>query len=244
MALQTRSAPTGTTIQVTMLRVDAFPELGADQGESLGRVGQPGGIGVISDPGGSIATGPCGDEAARQALVAGLFPHRVGLSGEQRLVDLQPRRCDHVAVDHQLVAGAQLDEIVDHDLVHGLLDHGTGADDPDLWGRHDFETIEGPLSPELLDDADGRVGDEDDPEQCVSRLAQHEQDDQEEGPEQDVEPGDDVGPDDLPGGAARSLGDGVDLAGPDSLPNLGVGETALGGSQLETRHRVELTVVP
>ena len=82
------------------------------------------------------------------------------------------------------------------------------------------------------------------PEEGVSGLAQHEQDHHEEGTEQDVEPGYDVGTDDLAGSAARPLGDPVDPSRPDSLPNLGIGQTALGGSQLEIRHRVELTVVP
>ena len=58
---------------------------------------------------------PGDDDAAREHLVAGGLGDRVRLAGEQRLVDLEPVGVSYPTVGRDLVAGAQLEEIVDHD---------------------------------------------------------------------------------------------------------------------------------
>ena len=51
-----------------------------------------------------------------------MLDDRVRLAGEQRLVELEPVRRAHDAVGRDLVAGAQLEEVVEHDVVDRDLD--------------------------------------------------------------------------------------------------------------------------
>ena len=46
----------------------------------------------------------------------GLLEHRVGLAGQQRLVDLQAVGLGDLTVHHALVAGAEFDQVPEHDL--------------------------------------------------------------------------------------------------------------------------------
>ena len=51
-------------------------------------------------------------------MVAGLLVDRVGLAGEQRFVDLEGGGRAHDAVGGDLVTAAELDQVVEHDVVH------------------------------------------------------------------------------------------------------------------------------
>ena len=87
------------------------------------------------------------------------------------------------------------------------------------------EPVERALGPPLLDDADQRVDHEDEAEQPVLRRAEHE-DQHEHRAEDRVEPGEDVGPDDLAEGAARAVVGAVDEPAPLPLGDLGRRQTA------------------
>ena len=114
------------------------------------------------------------DEAAREHLVARGLVERVALAGEQRLVDLEPVGGAHDAVARDLVAGAQLEQVVEHDhrRDRDLLDVPV-AHDPGTRRVQHRELVERPLGPHLLEDADGGVGDEDDAERGVLDRADH-----------------------------------------------------------------------
>ena len=57
------------------------------------------------------------------------FSDRLGLPGQQRLVELEPVRGVHPAVGGHLVAGPQLEQVVEHDLLDRDLGHRTVAHD-------------------------------------------------------------------------------------------------------------------
>jgi hypothetical protein len=145
---------------------------------------------------------------------------RVGLTGEERLVDLEAVGGDDRAVDRELVAGLDVDEVTGDHLLGGDLVGRAVPDDPDLRCRDHRQLVEGGLGPKLLDDADGGVGDGDEAEEGVLELA-GEADHDDEGAEHGVEPREDVGPDDVLDGAALVVGDDVDLTGGAALLDLG-----------------------
>ena len=112
--LRTRSTATGGIAQrdVAQDLVDARDQLGANQREAPRLRRQFPGVCVGAHPGGLVVARPGDHEAARQQPIADLLVHRLGLAGEQRLVGLQARAGPHHPVGHQLVAGAQVDQIV------------------------------------------------------------------------------------------------------------------------------------
>ena len=97
--------------------VDAAAQFGIHQRELAGLFGELGGVGFPADLGGPVRAAARDDEAARHHLVAGVLRDRVGLAGEQGLVDLEVGVLDDLAVDDDLVAGPQFDDVVEHDLV-------------------------------------------------------------------------------------------------------------------------------
>ena len=92
--------------------VGALLELGPDQAEPPGLGLQPGGVRVAADAIGADQAGAGHHGAAGQDGVAGLFAHRFGLPGEQRLVQLEPVGAQHRAVDGNLVPAAQFEHVV------------------------------------------------------------------------------------------------------------------------------------
>lgn len=186
---------------------------------------------------------PCGDhEAAGHHGVAGPFQYRVGLAGEQRLVDLQVVGLGDRAVHDGLVAGAQLDEVAEDDLGGGDLGRDPVAAHRGFRLADHREAVQGLLGPPLLDDADAGVGDDHEAEEAVLDR-RDEQHDQPEHADDQVEPGEDVGADDLADGAGRADGYVVDLAAGDPLGDLGGGQPAWvhgRGGQLDRVDRIEL----
>ena len=65
-------------------------------------------------------------------LIAGVLRDRVGLAGEQGLVDLEVGLLEHLAVDDDLVAGSEFDDVVEH---HSL---GVTATVPDCLRTNGF----------------------------------------------------------------------------------------------------------
>ena len=91
----------------------------------------------------------------------GRLRHRIGLAGQQRLVDLEAGRLAHDAVGGQLIAGAKSEQVVGHDVrdldvVLVAVAHDAGA-----RRVQDGQPVERPLRAQFLDDADCRVGDDD-----------------------------------------------------------------------------------
>ncbi len=103
---------------------------------------------------------PDGDEAARQHVGADLLVDGIGLAGQQRLVDLEALGLDDVAVDDDLVAGTEFDDVVEDDLVGRQRGHRSVAPDHRLRLADDGELVERALGAQLLDDPDAAVGDD------------------------------------------------------------------------------------
>ena len=191
--------------------VDALHQLGADAGELAGFGGQLARVGVFAHRRGPVGSRARHNEAAREHPRAGLLFDRLGLAGQQRLVELEPARLDNSAVGHDLVAGAQDDQVVqDHGLERHLL-RGPVADDGGSWSVEDGQAVQGALGAHLLDDANQRVGDQHDAEEGVLRMP-HRQDHDQQGAEEEVEAGQEVGPQDLAEAAAGVLAAGIGAA--------------------------------
>ncbi len=203
--------------------VDAGPQLGADEREAACLIGQAGSVRLLPDPDGAVPAQPGDREAARQALVARLLGDGVGLAGEQRLVDLEVPRLNDLSIDDDLIAGPDLQQVVEHHLADGDLLHPAVTHHPRPRRAEQGEALQGGLGAQLLDDADGGVDDQHDPEQGILD-GRHEHDDDQQRPQEDVEPGDDVGADDLLRRAAGPLGHVVDGAARHPLRHLGGGE--------------------
>lgn len=172
---------------------------------------------------------PCGDhEAAGHDGVPGALDDRVGLAGEQGLVDLQAVGLHDLAVDHHLVAGAQFDDVVEHDLRGGHRDGGPVPPDRGPGLADDGQAVQGLLGAPLLDDADRGVRDDDEAEQAVLDRP-HDQDDQEQPADDRVEPREDIRPYDFGHRARRPYGYVVDLPARDPFGDLRCGQPGFRG---------------
>ena len=103
-------------------QVDPVHQLGAHQREPPRLVRELARVRVGADPRRLEPAGPGDDDAARQHFVARRLGDRIRLAGEQRLVELEPVGRGHDAVGRDLVARAQHDEVVEHDLLDRDLD--------------------------------------------------------------------------------------------------------------------------
>ena len=110
--------------------VDAGAELRRRQLERLGLLDEPMDPGVLADPSCDRQGTPRDDDAAGQHFVTGKLQHRIGLAGERGLVDFQTVPGQHLGVDRDLVAGAELDQIVEHHVIGWHLDGVTFAREP------------------------------------------------------------------------------------------------------------------
>jgi hypothetical protein len=204
--------------------VDAALEFGVDQGE-LGRLGrQLGRIRIGADLGGPIEPGPGDREAAGHDGVTDLLRLRVGLSREQAFVDLEMVGADDLAVDDQLVTGGQFDEVVEDHVVSGKPQDAVGSMDQRLGLAHDCERIERVFRAELLDDPDGRVGDDQQPEGRIDPGSRGQDDDQQDG-QDGVDAGEDVVSDDLPDRPTATGRECVDLASRDPFGHVCRGQS-------------------
>ena len=167
------------------------------------------GVAVVPDRGGAVRTGPLGHEGARPDPLADGALDRLGLAGQDRLVEREAAALDHVAVGHDLIARADPDQVTAHDLPDR---HVTLAPVPDHARRgrdQRGQPVERGLGAGLLQDADPGVDQEDHAEDGVPPVAEGEGQHGEH--EQDhVEDREDVRPDDAspgPAGRRRLLGE-------------------------------------
>ncbi|MGX1255334.1 hypothetical protein RKD48_007845 [Streptomyces ambofaciens] len=199
--------------------VDTVAQLGVDQAEAPGLLGELGGVRLPPDPGRGEGTRTGHHEAAGHHRVAGTLDDRIRLAREQRLVDLQVLGSGDRAVHHDLVALAQLDDVVHDDLGGAERDPLPVAPDARTALADDRELVQGPLRAHLLDDADQGVGEDDTAEQSVlHRTDDH--DDDEQHADDRVDTGEQVAPDDLADAAARAGRHVVDASGGDALGDL------------------------
>ncbi len=125
--------------------VDAVHQLRAGELEPTRLGGDLARVRVSADPCGLEPAAAGHDEASRVDLVAGVLVDRIALAGEQRLVDLEPdRELDHT-VARDLVAGAQIEQVVEHDLFHRDLRDLARPDDSGARRVQDRELVERPL---------------------------------------------------------------------------------------------------
>jgi len=191
--------------------VDAGTQFRADQSELAGLFGKPGGISIRTHPPGLVDAGPGRHETPGQHFVAAFLHDGVRFTGEERLIDLEALRSNHDAVDNDLVAGLEGEQVVEDHHVDRHFAFPAVADHAGPGCAQQREVVEGFLGPEFLDDPDGGVSDQDESEHRILDRSD-DQDDHQHCPEQDVEEGDDVGLDDLAdcsGRAGRDLVDGT-----------------------------------
>ena len=159
--------------------------------------------GVLAHRGGAAQTAAGDHEAPGTDLVACHLGHRVRLAGEGGLVEFEARGGEHLAVHHELVAGTERDDVVQHHVRHRHLRGGAVPDDRRAGGGDQGEPVEGALRAEFLGDADRGVGHQDEPEQSVPPGAVQE-DQHQQGAEHEVEPRQQVRAEDLRHRPARA----------------------------------------
>ena len=203
--------------------VDARDQLRAHQREPPRLRRQLPGVRLGAHPGRLVAARPGNHEAARQQAFAGPLVHRLGLPGEQRLIGLQAHAVAHHPVRDQLVASPKRDQIIGHKLLDSDVARRAITDHPDPRRAEHGEPVQRPLSPQLLPDADQRIGDQHDAEQRVLRLPEG-QDHGQQHAQQQVEPGEDVRAQDLGDRAAGPLSARVRQPARAPLGNLGAAQ--------------------
>ena len=136
----------------------------------------------------------------------------------------RPEVVEHRAVGRHLIAGAQLDQVVEHDVARSGTSISVAVPDHPGGRRvQQRQPVELPLGQVLLHDADRRVDHQHHAEQPVGQRP-GDQDQDEQRAQDRVEPGEDVGLDDHPQRPGRRLAGGVDLAAGDPLGDLGRGQ--------------------
>ena len=125
----------------------------------------------------------------------------------------------------------ELQDVVEDDLVDRDLGQLPRPQDPRVRRREDGEPLELPLGPQLLEHPDGGVGDEHGAEEGVLGWPD-DRDDHEKAPEDGVEPGEQVGPQDLAEGPSVLGGRRVDEARGDPRFDL-LGFEPSGGVRLD-----------
>ena len=129
----------------------------AGAGVLLGSQCQFGGIGVrphLIQPCPALAID---DEAAGEQAVPGGLGDGVRLAGDERLIYLHLPG-ENGGVCRDLTAGSQLDDVLPHQCVRCQFHHHPVPDRPDSRGREQRQLFNGPFGPQLLDNADNRVG--------------------------------------------------------------------------------------
>ena len=203
--------------------VDARHQLRAHQRETPRLGGQLTGIGGGTHLRRLITARPGHHKAAGQDLVTGPLAHRLGLAGQQRFIGLQARAGAHHPVRHQLVAGTQVDQVAGDQLRDGYLVRRAVADHLDPGGAEHGEPVQCQLGAQLLTNTDHRVRDQHDAEQGILRLP-GDQDYRQQDTEDEVEPGQDVRPENLRDRAAGALPAFVRQPARAPLRNLGAAQ--------------------
>lgn len=148
---------------------------------------------------------PRHNEAPRQHAGALALQDRHRLSGQERLVDLQAFGLEHVTVGRNLIPGRQAYNLVNHYLSDADILFRPVTDNPRCGRGEQRESIERDLCPELLSDSDNGVDHYDRPEKTISPRTKRDHAD-EENPEDQVEPGEDVGTNNVPRRTTGAVG--------------------------------------
>ena len=204
--------------------VDSAAKFGLDQGELAGLLSKSGGVGLASHLRRAVGAGTGHHETARHHLIPAHLGDRVGLAGQQRLVDLAGGRFQQFTVDDDLISRPDFDDVVEHHVIGRQLT-GTGlAAHPGFGLTHNGQVVQCLLRPQFLDDADGTVGDDKQTEQTIDQRTggQH---DRKQHAENGVDPGEHVGADDVADAARGAIWHIVGLALGDAYGHLGIGES-------------------
>ncbi len=202
-------------------RVDPRAQLRSRDREPAGLFGESGRIRFASDARRPVAAAARRHEAAREHLVAQVLLDGVGLAREERLVDLEAAHLERLAVHDDLIAGLELEHVVEHHRGDRELANRAPAQDPRFRRDEHRELVELPLRAQLLHDTHQRVGDQHETEQGVLDRPD-DQDHHQEAPEQRVEPRQHVRADDLADGARGRGRDVVHLSARDAFGDLGL----------------------
>ena len=206
-------------------RVDARAQLRAREREPAGVLGELHRVGLGADVRRPVPSGAGRDERPGQHLVARRLVDRVGLAGEQRLVDLEAAaRSTSPSTTTSEPAPASSTSSSTTSPTATSRDLAV-ADDPGLRRRQHREPVERALGAQLLHDADAGVRDQHEAEQRVLERPDDE-DDREHRAEQRVEPREDVRAHDLGDRPRRGGRDVVDLPAGDALGDLGRGQAS------------------
>ena len=217
--------------------VDVVAQGRVDEREPAGFFGQLGCVVLGAHLGDQHSSCAGHHRAAAEHVGADRLHRRVGLAGEERLVDLQVVAGEHRAVGHHLRAAAQLHHVVLHQFVNLQLDHLPVAHCVGAGRVDHAQLVEHALGAQLLHDTDDAVGDDDAAEQGVLRAAGRDHERGEDAHDE-VDRCEHVGPHDLPHGARGRRRDRVAEATSESVGDLRSGE-ADGRVGLALGHNVE-----
>ena len=130
--LHSRSADVGMSAHVTIRRIRLMPSISSERVSWNRRASAEifACVRIGADAGGLEPAAARAHEAAGEHFVARVLVDRVALAGEQRLVDVEPDFVAQHAVARDLVAGTEVEEIVEHDLFDRDLRDVAVADDP------------------------------------------------------------------------------------------------------------------
>ena len=203
--------------------VDVVAQRRVDEREAAGLFGELGRVVVGTHLRHHDSTGAGNDDASAEHLVAIGDHHGIGFAREQGLVDLQVLVGEHHSVGHYLRPGAQLDHIVEHQVVHLHFDDLAVAHSVRSRRTDHPELIEHSLGAQFLDDTDDAVGDDDAAEQSILRRAggDHEcgQDSDDE-----VDRREHVAAHDLADGTGRNLRHGIAQTASDPVCHFGAAQ--------------------
>ena len=163
--------------------------------ERAGLAEQAPGVAGRADRGDLVGPGALHHECAGAKLISGGPRHRLGLAGQDRLVETEINRPAELSVGNHLVPGLDFDNVpLDHPGRRDAARRAV-AEHVGMWGDEQRESLQRPLGADLLRNSDPCVRDQDPEEQGVSPIAEHERHRAKAGQDQ-VEDREDVGADD------------------------------------------------
>ena len=154
---------------------DAAAQLAAHERELLGLGRDARGVRVGADTDDPRKPAARDDTRARHELAPRRRRHRIGLTGEQGLVDVEPVRFEHDGVGRHLIARGKYEHVVEHDLPHGDFADDAVAQHAGLRCVEHRKPTQRELGPKLLRHPDHDVGDDEEAKESVLPVAEYEQ---------------------------------------------------------------------
>jgi hypothetical protein len=118
---------------------------------------QPDGVGLRSHGSYPRPARARDDKAAGQDNLRRPFRYRVGLTGDQCLIHLQPFGLEDGRIDRHLVAAAQAQDVILHNLVLADLGDRATSQHPGPCRRQDRQLVQRALGPQFLRHPDAGV---------------------------------------------------------------------------------------